>query len=138
MRMLDISGFREFLEACGRRISRLDVECSHNTIVSTEDLVAIATHCTQLESISFSSLHMVPEVDFRISYSPVPLDPADFPFLRKIKLSNVVIEDYGKDIFRSVFSPLIGPAPTMLGSHWSRVLPAVLGHKEPARASKNP
>ena len=91
---------QEFLEACGRRISRLDVECSHDTVVTTEDLVAIATNCTQLESISFSSLHIVPEVDFRIAYSPVPLTPADFPFLRRIKLSNVVIEDYGKDIFR--------------------------------------
>jgi len=95
-----LSGFKEFLEACGRRISRLDVECSHDTVVTTEDLVAIATNCTQLESISFSSLHIVPEVDFRIAYSPVPLTPADFPFLRRIKLSNVVIEDYGKDIFR--------------------------------------
>ena len=34
--------------------------------------------------------------------------------LKKYKLH------YGKDIFRSVFSPLIGPGLTRLGSHWSR------------------
>ena len=43
---------------------------------------------------------MVPEVDLRVSHSPVPMVPADFPFLRTIKFSNVVIDDYGKDVFR--------------------------------------
>ena len=46
------------------------------------------------------------------------------------------------DALRSVWSTLIGPAPTLLPSHWSRaslvmLAPAVLCHKEPAQASKD-
>ena len=42
--------------------------------------------------------------------------------------------------FRSDWSTLIGPAPRLLRSHWSRtslviLAPAVLCHKEPARTS---
>ena len=76
------------------------MECSHSTIITTQDLLAIANNCTQLEAISFTNFHMVPEVDLRVSHSPVPMVPADFPFLRTIKFSNVVIDDYGKDVFR--------------------------------------
>merc|ERR1719147_439049 len=71
-----LTGFIDFLEACGRRISR-------------QDLVAIATYCTQLESLSFTNFHVSPEVDPRVSHSPVPLEPAKFPFLRNVRLSNV-------------------------------------------------
>ena len=43
----------------------------------------------------------------------------------------------------SVWSTLIGRAPTLLHPHWSRaslvmLAPAILCHKEPARASKAP
>ena len=31
-----LTGFIDFLEACGRRISRLDVECSSNTIITSK------------------------------------------------------------------------------------------------------
>ena len=46
-----------------------------------------------------------------------------------------------RGILRSDWSTLIGPAQTLLNSHWSRaslvmLAPAVLCHKEPARASK--
>jgi len=95
-----LSGFIDFLTACGRRISRLDVECSTNTIVTTDDLEAIATNCSQLESLSFNNFHVIAEVDPRVSHSPVPMDPAKFPFLRNVRLSNIIIDDFGKDVFR--------------------------------------
>jgi len=97
-----LTGFIDFLEACGRRISRLDVECSSNTIITSKDLVAIATYCTQLESLSFTNFHVSPEVDPRVSHSPVPLEPAKFPFLRNVRFSNVIIDDFGKDVFRYI------------------------------------
>jgi len=97
-----LTGFIDFLEACGRRISRLDVECSSNTIITSKDLVAIATYCTQLESLSFTNFHVSPEVDPRVSHSPVPLEPAKFPFLRNVRFSNVIIDDFGKDVFRHI------------------------------------
>ena len=92
--------FQDFLSACGRRISRLDVECGPDTLISCEDLVAIARHCVQLESLAFTNFHVLAEVDPRVSHCPVPLSPAKFPFLRNVRLSNVVIEDFGKDVFR--------------------------------------
>ena len=95
-----LSGLQEFLTACGRRISRLDVECSTDTIITVQDLISITTNCTQLESVSFNNFHVTAEVDPRVSHSPVPYDPARFPFLRNVRLSNVIIEDFGKDVFR--------------------------------------
>merc|ERR1711982_68529 len=86
-----LSGFIDFLTACGRRISRLDVESSTK---------AIATNCSQLESLSFNNFHVIAEVDPRVSHSPVPMDPAKFPFLRNVRLSNIIIDDFGKDVFR--------------------------------------
>ena len=97
---VSLSGLIDFLSSCGRRISRLDVECTTDTIITAQDLVAIASHCTQLESLTFTNFHVVPEVDPRISHSPVPLEPANFPFLRNVRLSNVIIDDFGKDVFR--------------------------------------
>ena len=64
--------------------------------------MAIATYCTQLESLSFTNFHVSPEVDPRVSHSPVPLEPAKFPFLRNVRLSNVIIDDFGKDVFRYI------------------------------------
>ena len=48
-----------------------------------------------------------------------------------------------QDSWQAVWSTLIARAPTLLRSHWSRaslvlLAPAVLCHKEPARASKAP
>lgn len=96
----ELNGLQEFLKACGRRISRLDVECSTDAIIKSEDLIAIASNCPQLESLSFSNFHVVTEVDPRISPSPVPTTAANFPFLRNVRFSNVIIEQHGKDIFR--------------------------------------
>ena len=95
-----LTGFQHFLQACGRRISRLDVECSSDTIITVDDLVSISTCCTQLESVSFNNFHVSPEVDPRVSHSPVPYESAKFPFLRTVRLSNVIIDDFGKDVFR--------------------------------------
>jgi len=95
-----LTGFQDFLQACGRRISRLDVECSTDAIIKTEDLISIASYCPQLESLSFSNFHVITEVDPRISPSPVPTIPAKFPFLRSVRFVNVDIEQHGKDIFR--------------------------------------
>ena len=60
----------------------------------------MSRHCSQLESIAFTNFHVLAEVDPRVSHCPVPLTPAKFPFLRNVRLSNVVIEDFGKDVFR--------------------------------------
>ena len=95
-----LTGFQEFLQACGRRITRLDVECSSDAIIKTEDLIAIASNCPQLESLSFSNFHVITEVDPRVSPCPVPTVPAKFPFLRTVRFSNVIIEQHGKEIFR--------------------------------------
>ena len=76
------------------------MECGPDTLISCEDLVAIARHCVQLESLAFTNFHVLAEVDPRVSHCPVPLSPAKFPFLRNVRLSNVVIEDFGKDVFR--------------------------------------
>eukprot|EP00090_Calanus_glacialis_P008751 TRINITY_DN17102_c0_g1_i3.p1 TRINITY_DN17102_c0_g1~~TRINITY_DN17102_c0_g1_i3.p1 ORF type:complete len:573 (-),score=118.32 TRINITY_DN17102_c0_g1_i3:206-1924(-) len=95
-----LSGFQEFLQACGRRISRLDVECSTDAIIKTEDLISIASNCPQLESLSFSNFHVITEVDPRISPCPVPTVPAKFPFLRTVRFANVIIEQHGKEIYR--------------------------------------
>ena len=46
---------------------------------------------------------MVEEVDPRVSHRPVPLTPAKFPFFRNVRLSNVVIEEFGKDVFTYLF-----------------------------------
>ena len=62
--------------------------------------MALSRHCSQLESIAFTNFHVLAEVDPRVSHCPVPLTPAKFPFLRNVRLSNVVIEDFGKDVFR--------------------------------------
>ena len=35
-----------------------------------------------------------------MSHCPVPLTPAKLPFLRSVRLANVAIDDFGKDIFR--------------------------------------
>jgi len=95
-----LTGFQEFLQACGRRISRLDVECSTDAIIKTEDLISIASNCPQLESLSFSNFHVITEVDPRISPCPVPTVPAKFPFLRTVRFANVIIEQHGKEIYR--------------------------------------
>ena len=39
-------------------------------------------------------------MDPRVSHCPVPLTPAKLPFLRSVRLANVAIDDFGKDIFR--------------------------------------
>jgi len=95
-----LTGFTDFLVACGRKISRLDIESSTDAIIRTPDLTAIATSCPQLESLSFSNFHVVTEVDPRVSHSPVPLIPASFPFLSSIRCANTIIEQHGKDVFR--------------------------------------
>lgn len=95
-----LSGFRDFLVACGRKISRLDIESSTDVVISTGDLTALASSCPQLESLSFSNFHVVTEVDPRISHSPVPLTPASFPFLTSLRCANTIIEQHGKDVFR--------------------------------------
>lgn len=95
-----LTGFTDFLAACGRKISRLDIESSTDAIIRTADLTAIATSCPQLESLSFSNFHVVSEVDPRVSHSPVPLIPASFPFLSSLRCANTIIEQHGKDVFR--------------------------------------
>ena len=97
---LTLYHLQDFLSACGRRISRLDVECGPDTLISCEDLVSVSRHCSQLESLVFTNFHVLAEVDPRVSHCPVPLTPAKFPFLRNVRLSNVVIDDFGKDVFR--------------------------------------
>jgi len=95
-----LAGFQEFLANCGNKISRLEVDCSKETVISTEDLVAISRNCPQLESIVFSHFQVVAHVDRRVSNSPVPLKPACFPFLNHVRFSHVSIDEFGKDVFR--------------------------------------
>lgn len=95
-----LTGFQEFLSACGQKISRLEVECTQETTVTAKDLTAIATCCPQLESLAFSNFKVDAEVDHRVSHSPVPTRPASFPFLTSARFCNVYIEQYGKDVFR--------------------------------------
>jgi len=95
-----LTGFREFLLACGRKICRLDIESSTDAIIRSQDLTALASSCPQLESLSFSNFHLVTEVDPRVSHSPVPLVPASFPFLSSLRCANTIIENHGKDVFR--------------------------------------
>ena len=56
---------QDFLSACGRRISRLDVECGAEAVISAADLVALATTCTQLEAVAFTNFRVVAEVCVR-------------------------------------------------------------------------
>jgi len=95
-----LTGFTDFLAACGRKISRLDIESSTDAIIRTQDLTAIANSCPQLESLAFSNFHVVTEVDPRVSHSPVPLVPASLPFLSSLRCANTIIEQHGKDVFR--------------------------------------
>lgn len=95
-----LAGFQDFLLACGRKISRLDIESHTDAIIRTADLTALASCCPQLESLSFSNFHVETEVDPRISHSPVPLVPASFPFLSSLRCANTIIEQHGKDVFR--------------------------------------
>jgi len=95
-----LAGFRDFLLACGRKISRLDIENPSDAIIKTPDLISLASCCPQLESLSFSNFHVETEVDPRISHSPVPLVPASFPFLTSLRCTNTIIEQHGKDVFR--------------------------------------
>ena len=60
-------GAQDFLSACGRRISRLDVECGAEAVISAADLVALATTCTQLEAVAFTNFRVVAEVCVRTS-----------------------------------------------------------------------
>jgi len=104
-----LRGFQDFLSACGRKLCRLDIECPSSTIFSCSDLTAIAAFCPNIEALSFNSFHVEAEIDPRISHSPVPTTPASFPFLSSVRLSNVTIEQNGKDVFRY----LIGGAPDL-------------------------
>ena len=80
-----LTGFPAFLQHCGRAISRLAVECGQEMVVTAPDLVSIATHCSQLESLSFSHFHLASQLDPRVSQHLVPTTPANFPFLTHIR-----------------------------------------------------
>jgi len=95
-----LTGFVQFLEACGSKICRLEVDSSQDTVIKREDLEAFATNCPQIETISFTHFRVEIEVDVRVSHSPVPTKPAYFPFLTSARFNNVSIEEHGKDIFR--------------------------------------
>jgi len=96
-----LTGFQQFLAECGRKICRLEVDCTQRTVISRDDLMAVATNCPQLEALTFTNFRVEVEVDRRISHAPpVPTKPARFPFLTHVRICNVSIEEYGKDIFR--------------------------------------
>ena len=63
---------QDFLSACGRRISRLDVECGAEAVISAADLVALATTCTQLEAVAFTNFRVVAEVCVRTNIYRAP------------------------------------------------------------------
>ncbi len=72
-----LTGLQQFLSACGGRISQLEVECSPHTLVKPADLTAIASHCPQVESLTFSNHHVGElDEDNRGAVSPVPSKPA--------------------------------------------------------------
>jgi len=95
-----LAGFQEFVAACGNKISRLEVDTTQETVMSTGDLVALATYCPHIESIAFTNFRVEVMVDPRVSPAPLPTRPASFPFLTNLKLNHVNIENYGKDVFR--------------------------------------
>jgi hypothetical protein len=96
-----LTGFQQFLQACGRRINQLEVECCAHTVVTPTDLIAIATYCPQIDSLAFSNFHVAnPENENHGIESPVPFKPACFTFLSSLKLANVQVTTHGKEIFR--------------------------------------
>ena len=91
-------GLQEFLAACGGRINSLEIECRPETQVSLSDLRSIAEHCKFLDILCFTSFTVAPPSshdDFS-----VPFVPLNLPFVTEIRLSNIYVERFGKEVFR--------------------------------------
>lgn len=57
----------------------------------------MSRHCSRQESIATNS--RAGRGGPRVSHCPVPFSPPSFPSFRNVR-TNVVIEDFGKDVFR--------------------------------------
>jgi len=90
-------GLKEFLSACGGRISSLEIDCTTETLVRLSDLSAISEGCKFLDRLSFTSFRMAPD---SLLEFPVPFAPLKLPFLTKLRLANIVVESFGKEVFR--------------------------------------
>ena len=66
-------GLREFLSACGSRISSLEIDCTTETLVRLSDLSAISENCKFLDRLSFTSFRMAPDslLDFPVPFAPL-------------------------------------------------------------------
>ena len=65
-------GLKEFLSACGGRISSLEIDCTTETLVRLSDLSAISESCKFLDRLSFTSFRMAPD---NLTEFPVPFAP---------------------------------------------------------------
>ena len=100
-----LNGFHKFLQACGSRISSLQIETSGITEIGLEDLNVIAQECKFLDVLGFNAFVLSP--DTPLDSYPEPFVPLQLPFLTELKLSNIRIDRTGKELFRF----LIGGCP---------------------------
>lgn len=92
---LRLDGLQQFLKGCGSRIRSLEIECTKTSLIWLEDLEAIAEHCTFLEILCFTSFYLSPNASDFVARSPLPL-----PFLTELRVSNIEIDSFGKEVFK--------------------------------------
>jgi hypothetical protein len=106
-----LTGFNEFIEKCGHRISSLRIKnyLSPTNLdgeetedlganVSLDDLAFLSKKCKLLESLSLCNLKIGPLQQS----TPVPSVPLEFRFLTSIELKSVSITHYPKETFKYI------------------------------------
>ena len=115
-----LSGFDDFISKCGHRINSLEISTSKllsNTelpqataddhieedsriVITLANLSNIAQNCKLLDTLHLNCLKME---EFPLDApSPVPRVPLEFRFLTSIRLSNIHMPQYPKEIFKYI------------------------------------
>lgn len=90
-----LPGLVAFLQSCGNRINSLEIDLSSNPahLIGLDDLKVISEQCPLLENLTFTRFHL----DQRPEH--VPSVPLKFNFLASLKLTDVCIENCGRELF---------------------------------------
>ncbi len=91
-----LSGLDEFLRACGKRITHLEIDCS-STETNISDLQSISSHCTFLDSLTITNLTL----SSSLSAADLPPVPLHLPFLTSFRLIHARLPSrLGRDALR--------------------------------------